>query len=125
MFKKANIILVILSILGVITVSGCVSNNENQSANNSSVNNSSATLVDIISIQNSSFKPNITTITVGADVRWVNKDKITHKVVSDNGTFESPNLTQGSIYSFTFTKAGTYNYHCAIHPAEKGIIIVK
>ena len=47
MFKKANIILVILSILGVVTVSGCVSNNENQSANNSSVNNSSATLVDI------------------------------------------------------------------------------
>ena len=125
MFKKANIILVILSILGVITASGCVSNNENQSANNSSVSNSSATLVDIISIQNSSFNPNVTTITVGADVRWVNKDKIAHKVVSDNGTFESPNLTQGRIYSFTFSKAGTYNYHCAIHPAEKGIIIVK
>ena len=125
MFKKANIILVILSILGVITASGCVSNNENQSANNSSVSNSSATLVDIISIQNSSFNPNVTTITVGADVRWVNKDKIAHKVVSDNGTFESPNLTQGSIYSFTFSKSGTYNYHCAIHPAEKGIIIVK
>lgn len=105
MFKKTNIILVILSILGVITASGCVSNNENQSANNSSINNSSATLVDIISIQNSSFKPNVTTITVGADVRWVNKDKTAHKVVSDNGTFESPNLTQGSIYSFTFTKA--------------------
>jgi Plastocyanin len=124
MFKKANIVLVILSILGIITVSGCVSNNENQSANNS-VNNSSAVLVDIISIQNSSFKPNVTTITPGTDVKWINQDKITHKIVSNNGTFESSNLTQYRVYSFTFTKEGVYNYHCAIHPSEKGTIIVK
>jgi Plastocyanin len=124
MFKKANIVLVILSILGIITVSGCVSNNENQSANNS-VNNSSAVLVDIINIQNSSFKPNVTTIAPGTDVKWINQDKTTHKIVSDNGTFESSNLTQYRVYSFTFTKEGVYNYHCAIHPSEKGTIIVK
>jgi len=121
---KNNIFLVFLGILGVISVSGCISTNENQSGNQSYINNSSNIGVDIISIQNSTFKPNKITIHRGADVRWVNHDKTIHKVVSDNGTFQSPDLTQGSIYSFTFTKEGTYNYHCAIHPSEKGTIVV-
>ena len=119
MFKKINIFMAIFGILGVISVSGCVSNQ------NPSTNNSSHNMTDIISINNSTFNPNNTTVTVRTDVRWVNNDKITHRVVSDNGTFDSGNLLPTNIYSYTFNKIGIYPYHDAIHPTEKGIIIVE
>ena len=33
----------------------------------------------------------------------------------------SPN---GDTYSFTFTAAGTYPYHCSIHPNMVGTIVI-
>lgn len=125
MLGKTNIFIVILGILGALTISGCISNDENRSVNYGSNNSSYSMLTDVINIQNSTFSPSNITVNVGTDVKWLNHDKITHRVISDNETFQSANLAQANIYSFTFTKEGTYNYHCAIHPAEKGIIIVK
>ncbi|HTZ41834.1 MAG TPA: plastocyanin/azurin family copper-binding protein [Candidatus Omnitrophota bacterium] len=31
----------------------------------------------------------------------------------------------GGTYSHTFAAAGTYSYHCSIHPSMKGTIIVQ
>jgi plastocyanin len=49
-------------------------------------------------------------------------------VASDAGgpvPFSSPTLATGATYQFTFTHAGTYAYHCSIHPSMKGTIIVQ
>lgn len=76
-------------------------------------------------IQNFAFAPASLTINVGDTVVWTQKDAVGHTVTSDNNTWqESPLLQQGQTFKFTFTKAGTYTYHCSPHPYMIGKIIV-
>lgn len=75
-----------------------------------------------VTIQNFAFVPGTLTITRGTTVTWVNQDPVSHSVVSD--AFRSTTLSKGSAYSFTFENAGTYQYHCGIHPSMTGTITV-
>jgi plastocyanin len=66
------------------------------------------------------------TINVGDTVIWTNLDSVAQDVVSDSGNeLSSITLGQGGTYSHTFTKAGTYPYHCSINQYMKGKIIVQ
>ena len=73
---------------------------------------------------NFSFTPNSLTVKVGTKVTWTNHDSVTHTVTANQGAFTSPVLP-GSSFSFTFTKAGTYAYHCMIHPYMMATIVVQ
>ncbi len=79
-----------------------------------------------VSIKNFAFNPADTAIKVGETITWVNEDSAPHTIVSDpNGaTFMSENLGQGQKYSFTFSQAGSFSYHCGVHPNMIGKIIV-
>jgi hypothetical protein len=49
----------------------------------------------------------------------------THDITADTqGLFDSGSLAPGGTFSHTFTAAGTYHYHCSIHPSMTGIIVV-
>ena len=78
-----------------------------------------------VSISGFAFSPATLTVSVGTTVTWTNNDSTTHTVTSDSGAFSSGNLANGKIYSYTFTTAGTYAYHCAIHTYMKATIIVQ
>lgn len=78
-----------------------------------------------IAIANFAFAPAVLTVKVGTKVTWTNNDGATHTVTADQGAFGSGGLPTGQSYSFTFTKAGTYTYHCSIHPAMTASIIVQ
>jgi len=71
------------------------------------------------------FDPATVTVKVGQTVTWDNYDGVDHQVVSDSGLFSSQPLPQNGEYSYTFTKAGTYPYHCQIHPTMTGTVIVQ
>jgi len=75
-------------------------------------------------IQNMAFDPGTITITVNSTITWTNKDAITHTVTSDNGSFDSGNIAGGGSFSHTFSTAGTYSYHCSIHPYMTGVVKV-
>ena len=77
-----------------------------------------------ITIRNFAFGPHVVTVKLGTTVRWANKDTEAHTVTSDTGAFSSPVLQPGAGYSFTFTKSGTYAYHCTIHPFMTGKVVV-
>ena len=74
---------------------------------------------------NRSYDPETLTIKVGDTVTWVNEDAPQHDVVADNGEFKSDLFDKGQSFSFTFGKAGTYPYHCSIHPGMTGTVIVQ
>jgi amicyanin len=74
---------------------------------------------------NRSYDPETVTIKVGDTVTWVNEDAPQHDVVADNGEFKSDLFDKGQTFSFKFTKAGTYPYHCSIHPGMTGTVIVE
>jgi amicyanin len=75
------------------------------------------------------FSPTTLTIKVGSTVTWTNMTPAPHTVTSDDGkSFDSglsnPIAPSGGTYSFTFKQAGTFSYHCQIHPYMKATIIV-
>ncbi|HET7748082.1 MAG TPA: cupredoxin family copper-binding protein [Terriglobales bacterium] len=77
-----------------------------------------------IRVDNFTFSPETLTVPVNSAVTWVNKDDIPHVIASTDGLFKSKALDTEQQYSFTFTKAGTYPYFCAIHPKMVGKIVV-
>ncbi len=78
-----------------------------------------------VTISNFAFQPAQITVPVGTTVTFTNNDAMAHTVTSDAGIFDSGNLSTGQTYTYTFTKAGTCPYHCAIHRSMKGTVIVK
>ena len=79
-----------------------------------------------ISIKGFAFNPQTITIKTGTKVTWTNNDSAPHTVTSDTGgLLNSPTLSPGQSFSFTYTNTGTTNYHCAIHPMMKGSIVVQ
>jgi plastocyanin len=78
-----------------------------------------------ITIQNFAFSPQTITVAPGTTVVWTNKDSVDHTVTSDTGAWpDSGNLATGQTFSHTFAKAGTYPYHCAIHPSMTAKVTV-
>ena len=76
-------------------------------------------------IANFTFKAPAVTVKPGTTVNWTNDDDIPHTVVPKNGAFKSKVLDTGDRFTFTFAKAGEYDYFCSIHPHMTGKIIVK
>ena len=71
------------------------------------------------------FTPGRLTIRVGTTVIWKNMSSVPHTVTSDDGTtFDSGTFPAGGAFHFTFKTAGTFSYHCNIHPYMRSMIIV-
>lgn len=76
-------------------------------------------------IKGSSFNPGQASVSKDTAVVWLNGDATPHTIVSDDGVaIKSSEIKQGESFAFTFTKTGTFSYHCSIHPDMKGTIIV-
>ena len=70
------------------------------------------------------FAPGSLSAEAGQSVTWTNQDGAAHTVTADDGAFDSGNLAGGEEFSFAFDEAGTYAYHCNIHPRMKGTVTV-
>jgi plastocyanin len=72
------------------------------------------------------FDPNTVNINVGQSVEWDWIDTSSqHSTTSDTGgIWDSCLQNAGFKFVFTFNTAGTYTYHCTIHAAMTGKIVV-
>ena len=77
-----------------------------------------------IDIADFAFNPASVEITEGTTVTWTNQDSAPHTATGDNGEFDTGQLAQGDSASVTFDTAGTYAYHCSIHPNMVASIVV-
>lgn len=76
-------------------------------------------------INNFAFSPNPLTVPVGTRVVWTNMQTgVPHTVTSDTGLWDSGTVQPGGTFAFTFTTAGTFAYHCNIHPTMHGTVMV-
>jgi plastocyanin len=75
-------------------------------------------------IQNFMYNPFQLTINMGDTVTWTNLDREKHTATADDNSFDTYDIPYGASKSQTFTKPGTYYYHCSIHPFMHGQIIV-
>ena len=80
-----------------------------------------------VTIDNYAFSPGALAVPLGTTVTWTNRDHDVHTVTADDTapTFKSAGLDTGDSFSFTFNKAGTYSYHCSLHPHMTGKIVVQ
>lgn len=69
-----------------------------------------------VTIQNFAYAPASISVPVGTTISWTNRDSTAHTVTSNSGAFDSGIMNAGASYSFTFNQAGTFAYHCEIHP---------
>ncbi|HEY1738727.1 MAG TPA: cupredoxin domain-containing protein, partial [Acidimicrobiia bacterium] len=69
-----------------------------------------------VSVHDFAFTPNTLTIVKGTQVRFTNTGESLHRVVSDDGTFDSHPLQPGHNATFTFDTVGVFHLHCEIHP---------
>jgi len=75
-------------------------------------------------VDNFSFAPATTAVSVGTTITWTNHDDVPHNVVSTERKFASPVLDTDEQFSHTFDAAGTYKYYCSIHPKMTGQVVV-
>jgi plastocyanin len=77
-----------------------------------------------VSIVDFAFQPASVELATGGTVTWTNTGQAPHTVTADDGSFDSGTLSPGATFSQTFATAGTFTYHCNIHPQMTATVIV-
>jgi plastocyanin len=73
-----------------------------------------------------SYAPNPATMRVGQTIAWRNADSIAHTSTQDNGGFNTGTVAAGATSAATMmSTAGTFTYHCTIHPGMVGTLTVQ
>lgn len=116
----------LISALFIILVIGVVAGCGGTSATTTTIGGTATTAGGVgVVMKDLAFDPATVTIKAGESVIWTNLDSMNHTVAADNGEFKSGDLGKGATFTFKFDKAGTYAYHCSIHPSMTGTVIVK
>lgn len=75
------------------------------------------------------FRPDTITVRPGTTITWINMDASAHTATYDGprdpDSFDSQVMGPGEQYSHKFEGAGTYNYHCQLHPNMVGTVVVE
>jgi plastocyanin len=74
---------------------------------------------------NGAFLPDNLAIDAGTTVTWTNTDSVSHTSTSNASGWDSGIIAPGRQFSFTYQTAGTFPYHCAIHPGMVGTVVVR
>jgi len=78
-----------------------------------------------VSIIDFGYTPASITVQAGDTVVWTNTGQAVHTVSADNGSFDSGTLLSGRTFAMTFSTAGTFAYHCNVHPSMHGTVVVQ
>ncbi|MEX1187382.1 MAG: cupredoxin family copper-binding protein [Gemmatimonadaceae bacterium] len=78
-----------------------------------------------VNIKDLAFSPATLRIKVGQTVEWVNGDPLAHTVTADDKSWGSGFVNQGGRFTYRFTQAGSFPYHCEPHPQMKATVVVE
>jgi plastocyanin len=122
--------LIAMSIVLVsLGIAACVSERATSSATVSTAtcsapsNTAGAT---IVFIRDFVFLPASVHVKAGGSVAWVNCEPtaVPHTSTSDGSGWNSGSLAPGAAFVRAFPTAGSFPYHCDIHPGMKATVIV-
>jgi plastocyanin len=71
------------------------------------------------------YSPSPVRLAPGGSVRWINNDNTVHTSIADGAAWNSGAIAPGRTFTRTFTTAGSFPYHCEIHPGMVGTIEVQ
>ncbi len=79
-----------------------------------------------VNISGFAFAPATIVIAQGDTITWHNGDPATHTATSNTGAFDTGPVGAGAnSTAVPFAVAGTFAYHCSIHPTMTGTITVQ
>ncbi len=77
-----------------------------------------------VEIEDFAYKPKTLTVAPGTRVVFANRDEVAHTVTRKGG-FDSGRIKPGRAFAFRFKHAGTFRFHCKIHPFMRGKVVVR
>jgi plastocyanin len=78
-----------------------------------------------VDIAGFAFSPGTITISVGDSVTGSNAHAQSHTATADDGSFDTGTITSSTPKTVSFATAGTFAYHCKIHPAMTATVVVQ
>jgi plastocyanin len=70
------------------------------------------------------FDPQQISIRAGDSISFTDAGKEIHTFTADDGSFDTGTLSPGEAKSVVFDHAGSFSYHCSLHPWMTGTVIV-
>ena len=129
--SKSRAIVGVTLLFGLLTISNSCSKSStyntptaNNTGNNTGSTGGTVPGANEVWIQNMAFNPSTISVSAGTTITFTNKDAIGHTVTSDSGLFDSGTVATNGTYQYTFSTAGTYAYHCKIHPSMTASVTV-
>ena len=104
-----------LVVLGVV---GCDGEADDGADEGSGADAATVTMVEF------AFEPSVLTVPAGTEVMFSNADSVPHTATADDGSFDVE-LSASNELSTTFDEAGSFPYHCSIHPGMTAQIVVE
>ena len=115
---------IIVGLVG-LTV-GCSSASPSTPSGGTGVTGTPVSIVRQASIlTTTAYAPNPISIAAGETLTWTNNDAEAHTSTGDDGSWNSGTIGPGASFSRTFPSAGTFSYHCTIHPGMIGSVTVR
>ena len=120
----------LLSVTGLILLlTACGSSSPSTPTPSSPAPGAGGTPVTIVSgasvMTTTAFAPNPITVGVGGSVTWTNNDNTSHNATANDGTWNSGNIAPGASFTRSFPTAGSFPYHCTIHPGMVATVVVQ
>lgn len=79
----------------------------------------------MVTVVDFAFNPSNVTAKTGQVIAFSNTGSASHTATLDNGGCATGTINAGKSDGLVFTTAGTYTFHCSIHPTQmKGTIVV-
>jgi plastocyanin len=111
--------------VAALLATGCGGGDSGPSAGAAPSAGGSSGTASAITISNFKFSPSSLRVQNGAGIKVANEDSTAHTVTADDGhSFDSGNVDAGASTTIRAPAAGTYSYHCTIHPFMKGKLVV-
>ena len=112
----------LVPVLLALALAGCGGDSEDEGTD------AGAAKAVTVDVRDFKFGPPAVTVSVGARVTFVNRDKAPHTAQTDLGSrsaeFDTGRLERGDRRSVTLRDPGRFGYFCALHPFMKGTVRV-
>jgi plastocyanin len=76
-------------------------------------------------VQDFMFRPARLEVAAGTTVVWTNGGQVVHTVTAEDGSFDSGPIEAGKRGGITFSRPGTFSFHCTPHPFMRGEVVVR
>ncbi len=126
MGKKIIVSQLLVVMLLLLVVGGCKNGSSSYSTPTSpSTSPPAPSAPNTVVISGFAFGPSPITVAKNTTITWQNRDSEAHTATADNGSWDTGSIASGASKSITFATAGTFPYHCTLHPEMRAMVVVQ